>query len=366
MDVFRRPKVALTVVVEGGAAVEDARVVGASQLLGAFALPAATGEKVALSTSLELVAAAAAHRAALDAQSPASLSVSASASVGHASTACAGHAAVFGTAGAAGAAHRCTSFRPDAAPIAGVRGEDADVLARLRAVVAGSSSSRVVEGGGLRLLGGAVEVSMSEEGRAFLEELDMLSALVPQFLAPGVCGGGDDKAGAFVTPVSVVSTVSTLEPLSRAQGWDAATTSGVAAEAAKAVVDGWRKACGGGGSGAASAAADKVLAMVVSGVSALAEESEQAVASHAVAAAAAAASNARRLLSEVDAPTARANATVYTMHEIATYQIKLGSGLMLAFALLMSVCLFCGSTMRYTDDTLLFGKLAFKQDNKDR
>ena len=64
----------------------------------------------------------------------------------------------------------------------------------------------------------------------------------------------------------------------------------------------------------------------------------------------------RRLLAETETSAAQAgNGTVYSMHEIATYQIKLGSGLALAFALLMSVCLFCGSTMQYTDDSLLFG-----------
>jgi hypothetical protein len=356
VDVFRRPKVALTVVVEGGAATAtlgDSNSVGSSELLGAFSLSASAGEKVALSRSLELVASAAAHRAALDAQSMASLSVSASASEAHADTACAGHAAVFGTAGAAGAEHRCLNFRPNVSPVQDVRGEDADLLGRLEGLVPGSSLVMEGEGGGLKFLGGSVEVDMSEEGRAFLEELDMLAALVPQFLATEVCGD-TDTAGTFVTPVSVVSTVSTLESLSRARGWDTATTSGVSAAAAEAVVRGWRKACGQGHSGTD----DEVLAMVVSGVQTVAEESEEATTQAATAA------TARRLLSEVDAPTLKANATTYTMHEIATYQIKLGSGLMLAFALLMSVCLFCGSTMQYTDDNLLFGRLAFKQDDK--
>ena len=236
-----------------------------------------------------------------------------------------------------------------------VRGGDSDVLTRLGAAVEGADV--LEEGGkktGLRLQQGAVEIDMSSGANlAFLEELDMLSSLLPAYLALDICSPISDNE--YVTPISVVSTLSTLGALSRVKGWDSATTSAVSTAAAKAVMEGWSRVCAEG----------KVLSMIVSGVPAVSDAAVEAEAGIS-ASQAAATSTARRLLSDVEAPTvATANVTGYTMHEIATYQIKLGSGLMLAVALLLSVCLFCGSTMQYTDDSLLFGRLAFKQDNKD-
>ena len=366
-DVFRRPRVVVSVVVEGTATgVTDSQLQG--RVLGAFGLSssAEAAEKVPFSRGVELVAAASAHRAALDAKSPASLSVSASASAPHLDASCAGRDAVFGAAGAAGQDHRCSSFAPGLAPMRDVRGTDDDVLSRLGALVR-RSNAVAAKGGkaaGLSLLDGDVTVRVSEEtGRAFLEELDTLAALLPRYLASDVCGKPAESA--FATPVSVASTLSTLDALSRAEGWSAATTSGVSASAIGAVMEGWRRACGG---------SDDVLGLVFSGVEAASpskpvvgggggggkQQQQEEGGEEAVTA------SSRRLLAETETSAAQAGkGTVYSMHEIATYQIKLGSGLALAFALLMSVCLFCGSTMQYTDDSLLFGGLAFKQDNKD-
>ena len=53
-------------------------------------------------------------------------------------------------------------------------------------------------------------------------------------------------------------------------------------------------------------------------------------------------------------------ARYFTQSEIATYQIKLGVGFIFGIALLLSVCLFCGSTMDYTTDSLLFSQISFK------
>lgn len=355
-DVFDRPEVMLSVFVEGEHTSVDADKLG-SNVLGEFSVKERNPEKsFPLSEGLELTVSVASHRAALDAQSSTSFSISASASSRHAATACNGHAAIFGNAGASGSGHRCAGFTPRSAVIQDVRGSDEDMLSRLAAAVSGASVMK----DGLRLAGGKLEVgimSARAEGRAFLEELDMLSSLLPEFLAPDVCR----KDSEYATPISVASTLSTVLPLSRAEGWDAATTSAVSAAATKAVIDGWSEAC----AGKSENEVPGVLAMVVTGVPVVPEQAEatdENVESNVQAA------TARRLLAADDAPALSAgkgNATVYTMHDIATYQIKLGSGLFLAFALLLSVCLFCGSTMQYTDDNLLFGRLAIKQDNKN-
>ena len=240
------------------------------------------------------------------------------------------------------------------------RGTDADVVLRLSKTIKGS---KIVGTTSLLVPLSSTSFAPSNDnvaldiGRAvdriFLYELDLLLSQGPALSKPQVC---NTRA-----PTNVITSVTTLAALSQAQKWDFTTTSLFATTVVNAIMNSWSTMC-------TNEHDNNMLTLVVSGVVPFNEWSVENKHMNATATATttttATALERRRLLADVTVPAPSSNlpagSRYYNQAEINQYQIKMGAGVIFAVALLLSVCLFCGSTMQYKTDNMLFGQINFK------
>lgn len=202
----------------------------------------------------------------------------------------------------------------------------------------------------------ALDIGRSVD-RAFLQELDLLAFETLSVARKEICQ----------RTTNVVLALTKLSALSTSQRWSPRTTRYMTTTSIRAVLNGWSTLkCP-----VAEAEADSeegsttrsMISIVIDGVvpapaaagSSIVEQSNNNVTS-----------KGRRLLEEENVVVRETaipppkGARYFTQSEIATYQIKLGVGFIFGIALLLSVCLFCGSTMDYTTDSLLFSQISFK------
>ena len=229
------------------------------------------------------------------------------------------------------------------------RGTQKQLIQRLSTAMAGSkivaSTTLVVP---LAASGSSVALDIGRTvDQRFLHELDLLLSQGPALSMHPVCEAG--------TTTNVIASLTTLSTLSASQRWDAPTTSLFATAVVQAIMNAW--------SNPACVEADKILFVVVSGVVSVESWSLVEGGRNATAALA----TGRRLLGEASAPAPAPAARplppgtrYYNQGEINQYQIKIGASVVFAIALLLSVCLFCGSTMNYKTDNMLFGQISFK------
>lgn len=237
------------------------------------------------------------------------------------------------------------------------RGTDADVVLRLSKTIKGSkivgTTSLLVPLSSRSFAPSNDNVAL-DIGRAmdriFLYELDLLLSQGPALSKQQVC---NTKA-----PTNVITSVTTLSALSQAQKWDFTTTSLFATTVVNAIMNSWSTMC------TTNENDNNMLTLVVSGVVPFNEWSLENKHMNATATASATSLERRRLLADVTVPAPSSNlpagSRYYNQAEINQYQIKMGAGVIFAVALLLSVCLFCGSTMNYKTDNMLFGQINFK------
>jgi hypothetical protein len=170
------------------------------------------------------------------------------------------------------------------------------------------------------------------EDRQFLNELDLLTS-------SATCIVGDTAT------TNVIASVTTLLPLSMSQKWDIKTSSLFSTKIVQTIM-----------SSLSSTDSCSVITVVVSGIAPPPYQKNQQQQERNMT------DGRRRLLEDVNAPGASPPESnrYYTQSEINQYQIKVGASVVFAIALLLSVCLFCGSTMDYKTDNMLFGQINFK------
>ena len=234
------------------------------------------------------------------------------------------------------------------------RGTDAAVVARLASLFNGAST---LSGNTILLLPLDKTAKSSNNnnnnialdvGRAldqqFLHELDLLTST--SLVADRVCDSTTASS-------NIIASLTTLSPLSISQRWDSSTTSTMATMITKVMMKVWSNVCH--KEEEKTHQQQRMVSIVVSGV----PPAHQFVT---VLVNDVNATNGRRLLA-APAPAAQPSEggdKYYTQSEINAYQIRLGGGFIFGVALLLAVCLFCGSTMDYTNDPLLFGQISFK------
>ena len=259
------------------------------------------------------------------------------------------------------------SLHSQSPEIVATRGSDEDVVRRVanffpKSTTLGATILRVPiyanDKEGSR--GAAVETVALDIGRsvdrAFLQELDLLAFQTLSVARKEICQ----------RTTNVVLALTKLSALSTSQRWSPRTTKYMTTTSIRAVLDAW-SALKCPVAAAAESESEKgsttrsMISIVIDGVvpapagSSIVEQSNNVTSS-----------KGRRLLEEEDvvgretAIPPPKGARYFTQSEIATYQIKLGGGFIFGIALLLSVCLFCGSTMDYTTDSLLFSQISFK------
>ena len=331
-DLLKRPNVVLTVVVEGEYSLVDAKQlsgdVAVDYLLSDLHLPAVDLEVISLASSGE-----------------ASYSIIAS-------------------------DHKRQEINTDSttlqlesntAKVVELRGADVEVVARLAKHIDGATilSNTILRVPILQKYTKSSYIALDIGrvlDRSFLYELDLLMSQAPA-LADQLCIGTASS--------TVVTSVTTLSALSASQHWNSATSSSLATTITKAIINAWTNAC-------QTEQEVDIVSIIISGVSP-ANVFYGNDGNTTAAASSSSSHGGRKLLMKKNKngqtstiaakPKLPAGTRYFTQSEINTYQIRVGGGFIFGIALLLAVCLFCGSTMDYTNDPLLFGQISFKKDH---